>query len=96
MSPLRMVGLGLLAVALLFGAANIWYFIIDAPGGGISGYDLWAKISLGSLQVLQHIIEQYIWAPIWQGLYLVLLQPAWIIIGAIGVVCFGLGRKWDE
>ena len=96
MSPLRIVGLGFLAFSLLFGAANIWYWLIDAPGGGISTYDLWAKISIGSLNGLQYLVERYIWAPLWQGFYVVLLQPAWLVLGTIGLVCFGLGRKWEE
>jgi hypothetical protein len=96
MSPLRMVGLGLMAVALLFGAANIWFWVIDAPGGGISFYDLWAKVSLASLSLLQNFVEHYIWPPLWQGFHVVLLQPAWMIFGIIGMLCFGLGRKWED
>jgi hypothetical protein len=91
-----MVGLGLMAVALLFGAANIWFWVIDAPGGGISLYDLWAKISHGSLSLLQNFVEHYIWPPLWQGFHVVLLQPAWMIFGIIGMLCFGLGRKWED
>ncbi|MBL9033633.1 MAG: hypothetical protein JNN33_02655 [Rhodospirillaceae bacterium] len=91
-----MVGLGLLAVALLFGAANIWFWIIDAPGGGISLLDVWVKVSARSLGGTQYVIEHYTWPPIWQGIHVLLIQPAWLITGAVALVCIGLGRKWEE
>src|SRR5690349_1330899 len=97
MSPVRIAGFALIGFACLFGVANIWYWMIDASGGGISLYDVWYKFSSGSLHFIQTTIQTYIWEALWNGIYIILLQPAWLVLGILGVILIGLGgRKVEE
>ena len=97
MSPVRIAGFGLLGLACLFGVANIWYYIIDASGGGISLYDVWFKFGPGSLHFVQAIIQKYVWAALWTGIQVILQQPAWLVFGILGGLLIGLGgRKVEE
>jgi len=96
MSPLRIAGFALVGIAVLFLVGNLYFWMMDAPGGGITLYDLWAKVSLRSLDFVRYIIERYIWAALWQGIHVLLLRPAWLIFGVIGLILIGLGRSQVE
>ena len=96
MSPVRIAGFVLVGMAVLFLVGNMYFWMMDAPGGGITLYDLWAKISLRSLEFVRYIIERYVWAALWQGLHVLLTRPAWLIFGIVGLVLIGLGRKQIE
>ncbi|MGH6894001.1 MAG: hypothetical protein ACREEP_17280 [Dongiaceae bacterium] len=93
MSPLRIVGFGLVGFACLFGVANAWYWLIDAASGGISLYDIWNRFAPASLNVVESFIVRYVWATLWSGMFIILAQPAWIVLGIVGLLCIGLGRK---
>ncbi len=96
MSPLRIAGFALIALACLFGIANIWYWMIDAGGGGISLYDVWYKFGPTSLNVIQGFIERHVWTALWNGILIILIQPAWLVLGVVGALCVGLGRRRVE
>jgi hypothetical protein len=36
------------------------------------------------------------WTNLWNGLYIILIQPAWVVVGIIGLLCIGLGKKTVE
>ena len=91
MSPLRIAGFALVAIALLFAFASLYYAMIGV-GGGLSLYDVWYKFLPASLNWLQ----RYMWSSLWNGLYIILVQPAWIVVGIIGLLCIGLGKKTVE
>ena len=91
MSPLRIVGLGLIAIACLFGFANVWYWFLG-HSGGLSLYDVWNKFLPSSLNMMQ----RYLWTGLWNGIYIILVQPAWLVMGILGAVCVGLGRRTIE
>ena len=96
MSPLRIAGFALVGLAALFLVGNLYFWMMDAPGGGVTLYDLWAKVSLRSIDVVRYVIERYVWAALWQGVHVLLLQPAWLIFGVVGLILIGLGRKQVE
>ena len=49
--------------------------------------ELWAKIDIASLNLIQAVIQRYIWPWLWDGLILnVLLMPAWAVLGVPGAV----------
>ncbi len=49
--------------------------------------ELWAKIDIASLNLVQAVIQRYIWPFLWDGVILnVLLMPAWGVLGVPGVV----------
>ena len=91
MSPLRIAGFALIAVAVLFAFASIYYAAIGV-GGGLSLYDVWYKFLPASLNWLQ----RYLWSTLWNGIYIILVQPAWVVVGIIGLLCIGLGKKTVE
>jgi hypothetical protein len=91
MSPLRIAGFALVAVACLFAFASVYYAMIGV-GGGLSLYDVWYKFLPASVNWLQ----RYLWTSLWNGLYIILVQPAWVVVGIIGLLCIGLGKKHVE
>jgi len=91
MSPLRIAGFALVAVACLFAFASVYYAMIGVDSG-LSLYDVWYKFLPASLNWLQ----RYLWTTLWNGLYIILVQPAWVVVGIIGLLCIGLGRKSVE
>ena len=93
MSPVRIAGFVLVGFAVLFLVGNLYFMMMDVPGGGVSIYDLWAKVSLASLEFCRYIVERYIWAPLWQGISILLAQSAWLVFGILGLILIGLGRK---
>jgi hypothetical protein len=96
MSPVRIAGFALVGFAVLFLVGNLYFMMVDAPGGGVSLYDLWTKISPSSLEFVRYIVERYIWAPLWQGISVLLAQSAWLIFGILGLILIGMGRKEIE
>ena len=95
MHPVRIAGFVLVAMASLFAVANLWYWLIGDPAG-VSVYDVWYKYASTSLNVLQGFIERHIWSGLWSGLYIILIQPAWLVFGVAGILCIGLGRRKVE
>jgi hypothetical protein len=91
MSPLRIAGFALIAIACLFAFASIYYAMIGVSGG-LSLYDVWYKFLPASVNWLQ----RYMWTSLWNGLYIILVQPAWVVVGIIGLLCIGLGKKHVE
>ena len=91
MSPLRITGFVLIAVACLFAFASIYYAMIGVSGG-LSLYDVWYKFLPASL----NWVQRFLWSSLWNGLYIILVQPAWVVVGIIGLLCIGLGKKTVE
>jgi hypothetical protein len=91
MSPLRIAGFVLIAIACLFAFASGYYALIGVSGG-LSLYDVWYKFLPSSLNAM----ERYLWTGLWNGLHIILIQPAWMVVGIIGLLCVGLGRKRVE
>ena len=49
--------------------------------------ELWAKIDIASLNLIQAVVQRYILPWLWDGVILnVLLMPAWLVLGVPGVV----------
>jgi hypothetical protein len=91
MSPLRIAGFVLIAVACLFAFASIYYAMIGVSGG-LSLYDVWNKFLPASL----NWVQRSLWSALWNGLYVILVMPAWAVVGVIGLLCVGLGKKTVE
>ena len=91
MSPLRIAGFTLVAIACVFAFASVYYAMIGV-GGGLSLYDVWNKFLPASLNWMQ----RYLWSTLWNGLYIILIQPAWVVVGVIGLLCIGLGQRRVE
>jgi sterol desaturase/sphingolipid hydroxylase (fatty acid hydroxylase superfamily) len=91
MSPLRIAGFVLLGFAALFAFGSLWYAVMDV-GEGLSLYDVWQKFLPASLNWVQRSLS----ASLWNGIHVILIMPAWAVVGVIGLLCIGLGRKRHE
>jgi hypothetical protein len=91
MSPLRITGFVLIAAAVLFAAASLWFAVVGGDSH-LSLYDVWLKFLPGSLNWVQRTV----WAGLWTGVYTIISLPAWAVVGIIGLICVGLGRKKVE
>ncbi len=49
--------------------------------------ELWAKIDIASLNLVQAVIQRYLLPWLWDGVILnIILLPAWVVFGVPGVV----------
>ena len=88
MSPLRLAGFVLLGFAALFAFGSLWYAVMGT-GEGVSLYDVWQKFLPASLNWVQRTLS----GAMWNGIFVILIMPAWAVVGVIGLICIGLGRK---
>ncbi len=48
---------------------------------------LWAKIDIASLNLIQAVIQRHIWPFLWDGVILnLLLLPAWAVLSVPGII----------
>jgi hypothetical protein len=93
MTVRRIIGLVLLAAALMFGAAEFWYGVVNTYSTDITMGRLWVMVSARSLNIVQSLIADHLWSPIWNlGVSPLLVAPAWSFFGAIGLVFYVFGR----
>ena len=53
---------------------------------------LWYSLNPASLNLVQAVVERYIWEPLWDPILLSVLQvPAALVFGVLGLVLIGLG-----
>ena len=49
--------------------------------------ELWAKIDIGSLNLIQAVVQRYVWVWLWDGVILnLLLLPAWAVLSVPGIL----------
>jgi hypothetical protein len=75
---------GVLGAAVLAIGAWLWLAGHDLtqPAGRI-----WSNIDVGSLNLIQAIIQRYIYAPIWDAVFVpFLLLPGWEAIGLLVLI----------
>lgn len=90
---MRIAGLVMISFALLFGAVDL-YFDVTNLGSQITVLKIWTMLSIRSMNWVQMIVENYIWAPIWtNGIAPLLLLPAWLFFIIAGVLVFFMGRR---
>jgi hypothetical protein len=84
----------LLAAALMFGAAEFWYSIVPTYGASdITMGRLWLLVSARSLNMVQGLITNHLWSPIWNiGISPLLVAPAWSFFGGLGFLFIVFGR----
>jgi hypothetical protein len=84
----------LLAAALMFGAAELWYSVVPTYGASdITMGRLWLLVSARSLTFVETVITRHLWSPIWDiGISPILVAPAWSFFGVLGFLFFIFGR----
>jgi hypothetical protein len=55
--------------------------------------DLWSSIHQNSLLLLQPAIERHVAPWLWTVVQTVLEQPAWLVLGIIGILFMLIGRR---
>lgn len=94
MTVRRIIGLVLLSAALMFGAAEFWFSVMNTYGASdITMGRLWVMVSARSLNIVQSLVTDHLWSPVWDvGISPLLVAPAWSFFGALGLVFFIFGR----
>lgn len=95
---LRAIGWALIVLGVLVLARDVWAWIGGAPFRLVTGGELWFTIDQPSLNLVQAVIQRYVWPPLWDPvLVTVLLWPAALTLAGLGlilVVAFQGGRRW--
>lgn len=91
----RFVGLWILAAAFIFLIYDGTKSIADRTSFFVTkASDVWSAIHQSSLAALQPLIERHAGGWLWDPVVLTALhQPAWLVLGLIGVVLILIGRK---
>ncbi|GAB2177432.1 hypothetical protein [Dongia sp. agr-C8] len=94
MTVRRIIGMVMLAAALMFGAAEFWLSVMNTYGApDITMGSLWLLVSARSLNIVQSLITEHVWSPLWNlGISPLLVAPAWSFFGALGLLFFIFGR----
>lgn len=95
MSVRRLLGLGLIVLAAAIVAFDL---VSGLSGAGLLGFvslgDLWGRLSAASLNLLQAIVQRYLFPALWDPVLVTfLLLPAWLVFAAPGLLLYLSGRK---
>jgi hypothetical protein len=88
---MRLVGciLGLILVdaAIAVAGAELLQYFETGSYQVIPAGRLWYELDAGSLNLVQAVIERYVWAPLWDPVILAVLQwPVWLMLGLPGLL----------
>ena len=91
----RFVGLLCLALAFIFLVYDGTKWIADGQVYVTSVSTIWSNVHQDSLVALQPQVERFLGPRFWQGVVqpYFLEQPAWLVLGIVGVLLILLGRK---
>lgn len=95
MSVRRSLGLALLGLAAVLLAYDL---VTGLSGAGTFGFnslgDLWGRLSAASLNLVQAIVQRYLFPALWDPVLVTfLLLPAWLVFGVPGLLLTLSGRK---
>ena len=95
MSVRRLLGLSLLGLAVVFLGYDL---VTGLSGAGLLGFnslgDLWGRLSAASLNLVQAIVQRYLFPALWDPVLVTfLLLPAWLVFGVPGLLLTLSRRK---
>jgi len=91
---LRVIGWLLILVALVLLGRDVYAWATSGHWAATLTGKIWHDLSPGSLGLLQAGIERHVWRPLWNdGIFPLLLQPAWLVLGVLGIVLAILSRR---
>src|SRR5689334_2003179 len=98
MTTKRIIGLALLAAALMFGFADLLQASFPSYGApAVTMGWLWALVSARSLSFAETLVRDRLWAPIWEfGFSPLLVAPAWSFFGVLGGLFIVIGRPQES
>lgn len=90
----RTLGWLLILGALLIVANETYVWLDRGTYHIIAAGELWYRMSPGSLNFTQAIIQRYIHPALWDDILRpVLLAPAWLVLGAPGILLLIFGKR---
>ncbi|HEX6979719.1 MAG TPA: hypothetical protein VF342_10515 [Alphaproteobacteria bacterium] len=90
----RWLGWAFLALALAMAAYDVWVFLDTGAIAPLELGRVWYAIHPGSLNLVQAVIERYVHPFLWDPvIFTLLLQPAAVVFGVIGLVLVLVFRR---
>jgi hypothetical protein len=89
----RFLGLWILAAAFIFFIYDGAKSIADNAWRITKVGDVWSSIHQNSLLLLQPAVERHVAEWLWTLIQSVLEQPAWLVLGILGILLMLLGRR---
>jgi len=91
---LRVIGWLLILAALALLGRDVLRWVASGHWAATPTGKLWYQLSPNSLGLLQAGIERHVWRPLWNdGIFPILLQPVWLVLGVAGIVLVALFRR---
>lgn len=90
----RLIGWLLLASAALLLVRDAWLWASGGAFRFLAGGELWFLLAPESLNVAQAITQRYLLPELWDpGMITLLLMPAWVVLGGLGLIFVTLFRR---
>jgi len=92
----RIFGWLVTAVALMAVGAEVVAALEDGGYRGLAIGELWYLLDRESLNVSQAAVQRHVLPALWDGVVILLLQPAWLVFGIAGpvlVLVFGSSKE---
>jgi|TARA_R110002072_G_scaffold121684_5_gene255852 hypothetical protein len=89
---LRLLGFLFVAAALMVLGLDVWRWLMTKSFAFRPLGQVWFDLSPGSLNLVQAVIERYIWEPLYNPVLLTLLQQkASLVFAVLGLLLLWLG-----
>ncbi len=82
----RLIGWLITAAALMAVGAEVVAALETNAYRGLALGELWYLLNRDSLNLMQAVTQRYLLPILWDGAVVLLLQPAWIVLGITGPV----------
>jgi len=82
----RLIGWLVTAAALMAVGAEVIAALETSAYRGLTIGELWYLLNRESLNLMQAIVQRHLLPILWDGVVMLLVQPAWIVFGVAGPV----------
>jgi hypothetical protein len=87
------IGIALVVFAAATAFAQLLSWVLGASAATVNIGSLWAGIHARSLFGFQGFVENRLSSTLWPSILWVLLLPAWVSLGVLGLLLLPLGRR---
>ncbi len=90
----RIIGYLFIALALLVLGSDLVRALAEGGYRAEALGALWFRLDVTSLNLVQAVIQRYIWPALWDpGIATVLQWPAWLVFAGLGIVLLALSFR---